>query len=119
MSEEYSNDGGMVSDSALRKGKSSSKTKIPKFRKITRNVPRTEFGEAMGGFTVGMTFVFPALAFLSMAYPVGFFSTIGVISLIIGLWAQSVKGALFTLGICLGMVLLGFVSIGILMAILS
>jgi len=79
MSEEYSNDGGMLFDSASRKRKSSSKTKIPKFKRMTRNVPRTEFGEAMGGFMVGMTFVFPVLAFLSMTYPVGFFSTIGVI----------------------------------------
>ncbi|MGG0845608.1 hypothetical protein [Peribacillus simplex] len=52
----YSNDGGMVSDSATRRPKSS-KTKIPKFKRITRRVPHTEFGEMMGGLTLGMLFV--------------------------------------------------------------
>src|SRR4051794_14530792 len=86
-----------------------SKTKIPHLRPLVKKrVPRTDFGEAMGGLTVGMLFVFPALAGLAMAFPLGFFSIIGVISLIIGLCSQSVKGGLFFLGICLGMVALGF-----------
>ncbi|MGG6362243.1 hypothetical protein ACQ5SI_23945 [Peribacillus frigoritolerans] len=68
---------------------------------------------------MGMLFVFPALAGLCMAYPVGFLSTIGVISLIVGLLVQSVYGALITLGVILGMVLLGFISIGLFAAIFS
>lgn len=96
------------------------KTKLPHLRPIVKKrkrVPRTDFGEAMSGLTLGMLFVFPTLAGLAMAFPLGFFSIIGVIALIIGLWSQSVKAALIILGICLGMVLLGFLSIGLFMAI--
>ena len=118
MSEEYySNDGGMVSDSALRKRKSS-KTKIPKFKPIVKKrVPRTDFGQAMGGLTMGMLIIFPAIALLTMAAPMVVFSIIGIIVLLTWATTQDRKFALIILGICLAPVLLGFVSIGFYMAI--
>lgn len=122
MSEEeyYSNDGGMVSDSATRKHKSS-KTKIPniKIPRVPKRVPHSEFGNIMGNLTLGMLFVFPAIALLTVAFPKAVFSIIGLIVLVTGLWSQSFKGALIVLGICLAPVVLGFLSIGLFMAILG
>ncbi|MFJ8246930.1 hypothetical protein [Peribacillus asahii] len=117
--EYYSYDGGMVSDSATRKRKSS-KTKIPHFRPIvSKRVPRTEFGEMMGNLTLGMVFVFPVIAFLTMSFPKVIFSIIGLIVLVTWLMSQRVSTALIVLGICLAPVLLGFLSIGLFMAILG
>lgn len=119
MSEEeyYYDDDGMVSDSALRKRKTR-KTKIPKFKPIVKKkVPTTGLGEAFGGFMVGMTFVFPVLAFLCRADPAAFFLIIGIISMFIGARFHSFKAALVTFGICVGMVLLGFVSLEIIKGI--
>ncbi|MCM3394870.1 hypothetical protein [Cytobacillus oceanisediminis] len=117
--EYYSNDGGMVSDSALRKRKSD-KTKIPNFRPIVRKkVPRTEFGEVMGNLTFGMLFIFPLIAFLTMSFPLEVISIIGVIALVIWGMSQRFSNAIIFIGICIGIELLGFLSIGILMAILG
>ena len=121
MSEEYySNDGGMVSDSTLRKRKSS-KTKLPnlKLSRVSRRVPHTEFGEVMGYLTMGMLFVFPLIAFLSMIFPKVVFSTIGIIALVIWGMSQRLSNTLIFVGICLVIELLGFLSIGLFMAILG
>lgn len=115
--EYYSSDGGMVSDSALRKRKTN-KTKIPNFRPIVRKkVPRTEFGEVMGNLTFGMLFVFPVIALLTMSFPLEVISIIGIIALVIWGMSQRFSNALIFVGICLALELLGFLSIGIFMAL--
>lgn len=76
----YPNDGGMVSDSATRRSKSS-KTKIPKFKRMTKRVPHTEFGEMMGNLTIGMLFVFPVITLLTMSFPKVVFSIVELIFL--------------------------------------
>ncbi|MEF2097302.1 hypothetical protein V3595_22035 [Bacillus sp. CFBP9009] len=115
--EYYSNDGGMVSDSATRRP-NSSKTKIPKFKWVTKKVPPTEFGAIMGNLTLGMLFVFPAIALLTMEAPKVIFSIIGIIFLFTWL-SSSIRFALIILGLCLAVVLLGFVSIGFYMMLLG
>ncbi|MFJ8256419.1 hypothetical protein ACIQ4Z_03945 [Peribacillus asahii] len=115
--DEYYYDGGMVSDSATRKRKSS-KTKLPRFKPIVKKrVPRTEFGTVMGNLTMGMLLIFPAIALLTMAFPIAVFSIVGIIVLLTWLFSQDFKFALIILGVCLAPVLLGFVSIGFYIAI--
>jgi hypothetical protein len=113
----YSYDGGMLGDSPRRR-KSSGKTKIPKFKPIVKKrVPRTEFGTIMGNLTMGMLLIFPAIALLTMAFPIAVFSIIGIIALITWASTQDGRFALIVLGVCLAPVLLGFVSIGFYMMI--
>lgn len=116
--EYYSNDGGMVSDSAMPRSKPG-KTKIPKFKSITKKVPPTEFGAIMGNLTFGMLIIFPAIALLTMEVPMVIFSIIGIIFLFTWLSTESIRVALITLGICLAPVLLGFVSLGFYMLLLG
>lgn len=120
MSEDYyttQGDGGPVSDSAIRKHRAK-KTKIPRFRPIVKKkIPRTGFGEAMGGLTMGMLIIFPVIALLTMAFPKVVLLIIGLISFFVGIFSNSFKSGLLALGICLAPIVLGFISIGIYMAI--
>lgn len=119
MSEEsYSNDGGMVSDGTRRR-RSSTITTVPKFKRMTKNVPRTEFGEFMGNLTCGMLFVFPVIALLIMSFPKESFTIIGLISLFTLMVSKSFKTAIIVFFICLIPVVLGFISIGFFSVIFS
>lgn len=119
--DDYYYDGGMVSDSATRKRKKSSKPKLPRFprKSIFRKVPRTDFGSAMGGLTMGMIFIFPALAALLMGSFKVWLLVVGIIGAFFGLIVQSGKFALVMMGAMVIFTLLGFVSIGLFIAIFS
>ncbi|MBT2641686.1 hypothetical protein J7I80_05585 [Bacillus sp. ISL-41] len=115
----YTSDTGMLGDSPRRKKSSSRKRRVPHYRPIVRKrIPRTDFGEAMGGLAVGMFFVFPVLATLSMVFPVGFFGIVAIIGLFTWLVSDWQMAAIIV-GLIIGMVVLGFVSLGILMALLG
>jgi hypothetical protein len=114
----YGNDG-MVGDSSRRRSKTS-KSKVPRFKPIVKKkIPSTDFGQAMGGLTMGMLLIFPAIALLTVAAPKVIFSIIGLIALITWLTTQNGKFALIILGVCLAPVVLGFVSLGLFMLILG
>lgn len=115
----YSSDGWMLGDSSRRR-KRHTKTKIPKFKPIVKKkIPPTEFGQAMGGLTMGMLLIFPAIALLTIAAPKVIFSIVGIIPLITWAFTQSGKFALLILGVCLAPVILGFVSLGFYMMLLG
>ena len=60
------------------------------------------------------------IALLSMRFPMAVFSIIGIIALVIWGMSQRFSNALIFVGICLVIVLLlGFLSIGLFMAILG
>ncbi|MFJ8259523.1 hypothetical protein ACIQ4Z_20160 [Peribacillus asahii] len=99
----------------------SRKTKIPRFRPIVkrRRGKPSEFAEAMSGLTMGMLIIFPVLAMLCMAYPLGYLSTIAGIGLVTWIFSENWRGALLLSGVFLGFTLLGFVSIGFYMMLLG
>lgn len=116
----YSGDGGMLSDNG-KSGKKSAggkKHKV-KFRKMTRHVPRTEFGEIMGGLTIGMLLIFPALAMLTVVYPWQMLGIIAIIGCLFWVFTEDYIVGLLVAGSFVGMIVLGFVSIGILTAIFT
>lgn len=119
MSDQEDNDGWWSSDQTDYKYKRK-KTKIPHFRPIVKKrVPHTEFGSIMGGLMAGMIFVFPFLALLAQAFPVGFFLIGFLIAFTVGTTTNKISNAFIFAGLFLLMVGLGFVSLGIVKLILN
>lgn len=119
----WSYDGGMVSDNA--KGKSrgkASKGRVPKLSILkatrSRRIPRTEFGEAMGGFTVGLVFVFPAITAMTLAFPLEVLGIVGIIACLFWVFTQRFFFAVVCVGLYIAMFLLGLITMGILASIL-
>lgn len=115
----YSSQTDMLSDSSKRKNNSKIQKQTSSYQRMFKKVPETEFGSIMGNLTFGMLIIFPIIAILTKAYPIAVFLIILLIFLLTLIFSRSIKFSLIILGVSIAPVILGFISLGFYIALLT